>query len=110
MVALGEAPQRVGARLERGGPGGVDLVDVRRARSVGSPASACEVGADAGAQLRAPVAVARRATAARTASQQHVDAVPVGLEEAGLLGGEQLVEGRARDAGGATTSATVVAA
>ena len=40
-------------------------------------------------------------TAARMRSSSAVDAVPVGLEEARLLGGELLVERRARDAGGA---------
>ena len=34
-------------------------------------------------------------------AQEVVDALAVGVEEAALLGGEELVEGRAADAGGA---------
>src|SRR5262249_9592885 len=59
-----------------------------------------EVGADAGAQLGAPVAVVRAHGGAHR-GEQVLDALVVGVEEARLLGREQLVEGRAADAGGA---------
>ena len=59
-----------------------------------------EVGADAGAQLGAPV-VLGGVHGLADALVENVDARAIGLQEAGLLAGEELVEGRARDAGGA---------
>src|SRR3954454_23103711 len=53
VIAVGEAPAGCGARLERGGSGGVDLEQVGAGED-GLRGERLDVGADPGAQLRAP--------------------------------------------------------